>query len=117
MKGYFVAAVPNPLRKMHLMYFTVELTDAGSAILAGRVEGALVNVDLALGTRESGLTRARVLIHPVDTLRPVLAGVRLALVNVHVTVDAYNGDKTENTNKVYLRLCNVQCFGTGRLIG
>jgi hypothetical protein len=75
------------------------LTDAGCAILAGRVEGALVNVDLALGPRESGLARARVLIHPVDTLRPVLAGVRLALVNVHVTVDAYNEDKTDNTKE------------------
>jgi hypothetical protein len=97
----------NLLRKMHPMYFTVKLTNAGCAILAGRVEGALVNVDLALGPRESRLAGARVLIHPVDTLRPVLAGVRLALVNVHVTVDAYNGDKTDNTNKVYFRLCNV----------
>ncbi len=95
------------------------LTNARCAILAGRVEGALVNVDLALGPRESGLARARVLIHPVDTLRPVLAGVRLALVNVHVTVDAYNGDKTDNTHRVYFRLCNVsvryyKCWVTGR---
>jgi hypothetical protein len=92
------------------MYFTVRLTDAGCAILAGGVEGALVYVDLALGPRESGLARARVLIHPVDTLRPVLAGVRLALVNVHVTVDAYNGDKTDNTNRVSFRQCNVSVW-------
>ena len=92
----------NLLRKMHPMCFTVKLTNAGCAILAGRVEGALVNVDLALGPRESRLAGARVLIHPVDTLRPVLAGVRLALVNVHVTVDAYNGDKTDNTKEFIL---------------
>lgn len=66
----------------------VVLTHTGGAVLAGRVQVALVNVHLALGTGEAGLTLAGVLVHPIDTLGPVLAGVRLALVNVHLTLTA-----------------------------
>ena len=65
-----------------------ELTNASGAVLTGRVEVAFVDVDLALGPSEPGLTLAGVLVYPIPALCPILAGVRLALVNVNITIDA-----------------------------
>lgn len=60
---------------------------AGRPVLAyRRPERALVHVDLALGPGEGRRARARVLVHPVDACRPVLAEVPHAVVDVLLAI-------------------------------
>lgn len=60
---------------------------AGRPVVAGRgPHRALVDVVLALRTRERWWTQARVLVHPVDACRTVLAKITLAVVDVLLAV-------------------------------